>query len=352
MRRAPGPPCANSPIRHEFVRSPRPDVAVIGLGLMGRWHLASARNLGARVVGVVEQHAGRAEALARKYRTPVFRDVATLIAGARPQVAHVCTPSATHVAYAQALLDAGCHVVCEKPLADTGTEVASLLEHARRAGRTLCPVHQFAMQPAVRRALERLREIGELRRVAFTFYSAGGAHQPAEHLDHILLDIVPHPLSILARIDAKRRLAELRWRVERGGPGEARFFAAMGAVLVSIDVSLSSRPTEASAAITGTHGSIDLDFFHGYAVFRSGRTSRWAKAARPFLASAGRFAAASSNLAARVLRWEPAYPGLRDLLAACYQRAASARPAPFEDAEILDIYRARDALAALITRAA
>ena len=81
---------------------------------------------------------------------------------------------------------------------------------------------------------------------------------------------------------------------------------------------------------------------------RAGRVSRFSKATQPLVASAGRFGAAATNLVARALRWEPAYPGLRDLLAACYQRAADAQPAPFGDAEVLDIYRARDALAGLM----
>lgn len=325
-----------------------PAIAVIGLGLMGRWHLAGARALGARVVGLVEPQADRAAALARRWRAPVFADVGALIAAARPQVAHICTPVETHVALGQALLDAGCHVVCEKPLAPTSGEVASLLVRARRAGSLLCPVHQFAMQPAVRDAVKRVGEVGALRRIAFTFYSAGGAHQPQAQLDRILLDILPHPLSVLARFDALPRLAQVDWRVEHNAPGEAGICGTLGDALVSIDLSMSARPTEASVRLVGTLGSIDIDFFHGYAMFRSGRVSRLNKAAQPFVAAASRMGAAASNLAARALRWEPAYPGLRDLLAACYRRAANAGPAPFADAEILDIYRARDALANLL----
>jgi predicted dehydrogenase len=304
------------------------------------------------VVGVVDQDAGRCEALATKYQAPTFGSVAELIARAKPKVAHVCTPVESHVPYARALLDAGCHVVCEKPLAPTSPEVATLLELASRAGRTLCPVHQFAMQPAVQGALRRMGAIGELRRVAFKFYSAGGTHQPSARLDEILLDILPHPLSMLARMEATRRLTAIPWRIERGAPGEAKISGAVTNALISIDLSLSARPTEASATIAGTQGSIDIDFFHGYAVYRLGRVSRWTKATQPFAASAGRFVAASSNLVRRAMRWEPAYPGLRDLLAACYQAVAGRGPAPFDDAEILEIYRARDSLAAQFGNAA
>lgn len=328
----------------------RPSVAVVGIGLMGRWHLATARALGAPVVGLVERDAARASASARRFRVPAFDGLEGLLERARPQVVHLCTPLASHAPLASTLVDAGCHVICEKPLAATGDEVEALLARARSAGRSVCPVHQFALQQATCDALAGLGRIGALRRIAFTFYSAGGAGHPSDALDEILLDILPHPLSVLARVDPARRLASVDWSVYHPAAGEACVQGRLGDAAVSIDLSLSARPTEASARVVGTEGSIELDFFHGYAVFRDGRVSRLDKALQPFRASGRRLGAAAANLAGRAVRRELAYPGLRNLLDACYQRATDAQAAPFGDDEVVDIYRARDALAAALRR--
>ena len=92
------------------------------------------------------------------------------------------------------------------------------------------------------------------------------------------------------------------------------------------------------------------DLFHGYRVLEEGGTSRTAKALRPF-AHAGRVLAASSaNLIRRSAGREPAYPGLRPLIAAFYAAARGSGTAPIGEAEIVGsvalIERVRGAVSA------
>ena len=333
-----------------FVRSGRPDVAVIGAGLMGRWHATNARRLGARVVAIVDIDPRRAQLVARRHRAAVFASIDAMLAKIQPDAAHVCTPLETHVEYSKRLLSAGCDVVCEKPLAASSEEVAELLRHARNAGGQLCPVHQFAVQRGVARTVERLRDLGDIRRVAFAFCSAGGEDKSSSAYDEVLLDILPHPLSILAKIRPNPTLATISWQGLHTAPGELQVSGAWGDVPVSIFVSLSARPTEASASIVGTRATANIDFFHGFAVTNPGPVSRFHKAARPFAAASRQLASATVNLATRAARMETAYPGLRALLSEFYRSMANSAAPPFADAEIIEVYRARDAIARLLRR--
>jgi predicted dehydrogenase len=61
----------------------------------------------------------------------------------------IATPPSEHAAIAHLALDAGLHVLCEKPLTTRLSDAAALLEHARRAGRVLFPVHNYKHAPVV-----------------------------------------------------------------------------------------------------------------------------------------------------------------------------------------------------------
>jgi predicted dehydrogenase len=325
--------------------SQRPDVAIIGAGLMGRWHAASARGLGAHIVGIVDSDTPRARTLGRASAAPAFADVSALLAQVRPDVVHVCTPAQTHVPLIRTLLEARCDIVCEKPLAAAAPDVAELFELARRAGRRICPTHQFATQEGVRRVIHSRRELGELKSIAFEICSAGAEPTPSRSCDEVLIEILPHPLSVLAKLLPHTRLEELQWTLAPTAAGELHATACAEQVPISIFVSLSARPTRALARILGTRGSAALDFFHGFGLIRGGGVSRARKLLQPFGESLTHLTAAAANLSRRILTWEPAYPGLRTLIEDCYAARDSAARAPFGEEEVLGVYRARDVLA-------
>jgi predicted dehydrogenase len=62
----------------------------------------------------------------------------------------ISTPPCDHARIAHLALDAGLHVLCEKPLTTTVDEAASLLEHARSARRVLFPCHNYKHAPVVK----------------------------------------------------------------------------------------------------------------------------------------------------------------------------------------------------------
>lgn len=330
----------------------RPGIAIVGAGLMGRWHAAAAQRAGARLLAVVDQDARIGARLAKRFGAPALADIERLFdLVPTPTVAHVCTPASGHVELARRLLERGLHVVCEKPLALDAEGVAQLYACARHAGSQLCPVHQFTAQRGFAQALACLPSLGTLCRVAFTFHSAGGNGSSVEARDALVAEILPHPLSLLAQLQPTLALADIAWAVQSPSPGEWLAIGSHGAATVSIAISLSARPTQAGAVIAGSKGTIALDFFHGFATLGRGVPSRADKMLRPFAASLAQFGAASGNAVQRALSRETAYPGLRALLERFYGSLARPGSAPFREAEVIDVYRARDQLAAATTRA-
>ena len=92
--------------------------AVIGTGFVAPHHIDAIRRIGlADVVAMVGTDTARTAARARSLEVPLAAtDAAIVIADPTIDVIHVCTPNATHVALATAALEAGKHVVVEKPL--------------------------------------------------------------------------------------------------------------------------------------------------------------------------------------------------------------------------------------------
>src|SRR5262249_3868405 len=108
------------------------------------------------------ERAGRAAELAHR-----FRDWHDLVALDHLDVVDVCTPNRTHSAIALAALEAGKHVLCEKPLATTAEEVTVLRDAARVAGRVLMAAQHLRFDPACRQ-LKALIDGGLLGDVYYT----------------------------------------------------------------------------------------------------------------------------------------------------------------------------------------
>src|SRR5262249_30313948 len=115
-------------------------VAVIGCGRIGTGgHLpafARAAQAGlCTLVGVCDVDPRRAEAAARPYGLPAFTSTEALLARLHPDVVSIATLPSGHRALALQALDAGCHVLCEKPVAMDAGEAAEMVAAAGRAGR-------------------------------------------------------------------------------------------------------------------------------------------------------------------------------------------------------------------------
>ena len=131
---------------------------VVGTGFIGVVHVDALRRLGVEVAGVVGSSPERARA---KRLGPVYESYEALLADDGIDVVHLTTPNHLHYPQVKAALEAGKHVVCEKPLALTSAETAELLELAERSGLVHCTNFNIRFYPQVQEARART-QAGEL----------------------------------------------------------------------------------------------------------------------------------------------------------------------------------------------
>jgi predicted dehydrogenase len=107
----------------------------------------------------------------------------------------VSTPTGTHAELSLAALQAGKHVLCEKPLATSTDECDRLIAVAAEADRVLMVGHTFIFNPAVRRMHDLIAdgEIGEL----LYLHAARTGLGPVRQDVNALWDLAPHDVSML-----------------------------------------------------------------------------------------------------------------------------------------------------------
>jgi predicted dehydrogenase len=137
--------------------------AIIGSGMIGAVHLRAIRASGALVSGVLGSSAARSAEVAAEWGVPGYDSLEQLVAD-RPDVVHVCTPNASHVPYALAVIEAGINVVVEKPLATSVEDARLLMDAAAEAGVIATVPFVYRFHPLVRelRARRIAGEFGEL----------------------------------------------------------------------------------------------------------------------------------------------------------------------------------------------
>ena len=183
-------------------------VAFIGGGFMADVHSRAARAAGARIVGVTSSSAAGSRAAAERIGAEgAFDDVDALLADPAVTVVHVVTPNASHHSLTVRVLDAGKHVVTEKPLATTVADAVDLEQRATAAGVVATVPFVYRFHPMVREARARVAagQLGQL-------FSVQGSY-----LQDWLL-----------------AAADDNWRVSTEAGGASRAFADIGSHLCDL----------------------------------------------------------------------------------------------------------------------
>ena len=141
---------------------PTPGIAIVGTGMIAAVHRRAALLAGADIRGVASSSPQRALEVAQSWGVPrAYRDIEEVIADPQVQVVHICTPNHLHHPMAQAALQAGKHVVCEKPLATTLEDAQALAALAASTGLIATVPFVYRYHPVVREARARIAQ-GEL----------------------------------------------------------------------------------------------------------------------------------------------------------------------------------------------
>lgn len=163
-------------------------IGFIGAGFARRVQLpALAFVPGTRATAVASAHRANAEAVAREFRLPhVFDDGMELAQSRDVDLVIVSSTPDSHARYAIAALEAGKHVLCEKPMALDGFEASLMVAAAERRPERLAWIdHELRFEPNRRRARELIRSgaIGELRHIELSlkpYLRGDGRPQPSD----------------------------------------------------------------------------------------------------------------------------------------------------------------------------
>jgi len=200
-------------------------IAVVGAGHLGKIHARILSGLAEfRLAGIVDPVASSRCEAAAAYHTEAFADCRALLG--RIDAAVVAAPTKFHRDVAIELLDAGVHLLVEKPLAATLAEAEELVDAARRRGAILQVGHVERFNPAFTAALPHVREpkyVEAVRRSAYSFRSTdiGVVLDLMIHDIDLVLSLVQSPLRSVEALGVSlfgrhEDIAHARLRFENG----------------------------------------------------------------------------------------------------------------------------------------
>jgi predicted dehydrogenase len=191
---------------------PRVRIAVVGCGaVVERFHGPALSALAERgtvdVVALCDPDAARLSALADVFPRAATLTALTGLSAARPDLALVASPAGLHADHSIALLDAGIHVLCEKPIAATTADAERMIAAAARARRMLAVglFRRFFPSTRLVHDLVLSGRLGALE--SGSILETGGFHWPFRSTSAflpaltpggILLDLGVHVLDLLA----------------------------------------------------------------------------------------------------------------------------------------------------------
>jgi len=148
------------------------------------------------LLGVASRDRGRAEAYAREWGIPrAYGSYEELLADPDIEAVYISLPNTLHCEWSIAAVEAGKHVLCEKPMSRDPAEVEAAFDAAEQAGRLLSEAFMYRHNPQTRRLVELVSEgaIGELRLVrsvfSYSLYDAGNIRLQSDVDGGALMDI-------------------------------------------------------------------------------------------------------------------------------------------------------------------
>ena len=175
-------------------------IGVVGYGYWGQNLVRNfVQNQSAHVVGVCDSDAAKLAVCKRYYPsvglTDNFQD---LIKDPQVDAIVIATPVHTHFKLALSALQAGKHVLVEKPLAETSGQACHLIEEAQRRNLTLMVDHTFLYTPAVQKIRQLISEgaLGDIYYYNGTRASLGLFQSDV----NVIWDLAVHDLSIIQYI--------------------------------------------------------------------------------------------------------------------------------------------------------
>ncbi len=146
--------------------------AIIGAGFMGPTHVEGLRRNAIQVIGIRGVDDEETQRVAESLRLEkAYKSMDELLADPDVDVVHVTTPNKLHYDMCKAVLEAGKHVICEKPLAMSSKETADLVKIAEKSGKVAAVNYNLRFYPLAIEARERVQagEIGDVLSISGSY---------------------------------------------------------------------------------------------------------------------------------------------------------------------------------------
>ncbi len=187
-------------------------LAIIGCGRIAHAHAVAIKERSdLSLVAVVDPVEEKRQEFAETYGGQPCDTISSMLAEGTPDAACLCTPPATHHEGASQLLEAGVHVLCEKPLAISSEEAQSMVSQAGHVNRVLMVSSKFRFVEDLWEARRRIEsgEIGHLVHVEVSFCSrlplVDTWHtEPKLSGGGVVMDNGPHAYDVLSVLTGDR----------------------------------------------------------------------------------------------------------------------------------------------------
>jgi predicted dehydrogenase len=332
--------------------------ALIGAGQIARQHLSCLRGLpGVEVVAVCDLSPSVAECAAERYGLPSwYTDHRTMLREVRPDVIHVTTPPTSHFRLAMDSLEAGAHVIVEKPATSTFDELDALARRAGELGRALVEDYNYLFNSAPREILRRV-ESGELGAVIHVevmisldilgpsgFADPNAPHPCLALAGGAIADFLPHLASLANLFVGPHRRAHAVWTKRKRTVlpyDEFRAVVEAERGTATLAFSASSQPDAFWLRVHGERMQATANLFETRLTFD--RLRQGPKALRPLIngLEEGKAIrrAALGTLLRKFSSGPGTYEGLFALLARTYQALAAGSELPISAQQVVDVNR-------------
>ncbi len=249
-------------------------IGIVGCGVVATGHIRALRACkGVSLVAVCDQDIETAARVARDYGiSRVYAHRSELFAAEQLDAVHITTPPHTHSRLCHEAIDAGCHVLVEKPVSLTTSELDGLLSASQERSLKLCGVHNGLFQPVFVRARQLVErgKIGSIRAIHITDCVPADLDM-LRHRNHwchalpggIFGEMLAHPLylanAFLPHLEVANvhsaKLGSVDWILK----DELRVLLRTESAVVTLELSVNGMAWEKTIDIVGTAGNIRLD---------------------------------------------------------------------------------------------
>ncbi|MBV9288057.1 MAG: Gfo/Idh/MocA family oxidoreductase [Hyphomicrobiales bacterium] len=199
--------------------------ALIGAGQIARQHLSCLKTLpGVELAAICDLSPATAEAAAERYGIRSwYTDHRAMLEKTRPDVVHVTTPPTSHFRLALDSLDAGAHVIVEKPVTPAFEELGTLVRRAQETGRHVVEDYNYVFNHAPQEIVRRI-ESGEFGAVTHVevlicldilgpggFADPNSPHPALTMAGGAIADFLPHLASLAYLFVGPYRTAQTVW---------------------------------------------------------------------------------------------------------------------------------------------